>query len=68
MAKLAGETYSSVGAGDKFSSITFPGGHSFPPEMRRQAYELPTLQSYGDGAWLSRWLGGPSANSQARAA
>jgi dienelactone hydrolase len=53
-AKRAREVYNSLGAGDRFSSITFPGGHSFPAEMRSAAYES-----------LSRWLGASGAKSQA---
>jgi dienelactone hydrolase len=36
---------SELGAGDCFSWFSFPGGHSYPPVVRRLA-----------GAWFDRWL------------
>ena len=41
----AREVYEIMGAGDRLARFEFDGGHCFPAEGRRTAYD-----------WLKRWL------------
>lgn len=45
IARFAKEAYETAGAGDNFRSIIFEGQHSFPPEVKKEAYQ-----------WLDRHL------------
>lgn len=44
--RVAAHVYTDHGQPDRFALTTFPGGHSFPVEMRKAAYN-----------WLDQWLG-----------
>jgi dienelactone hydrolase len=45
IAETAGQAYRAMGAADRFRSIQFEGGHSFPDSVKQEAY-----------AWLDRFL------------
>ncbi len=45
IAEKARAVYAEAGAADRFQAILFPGGHSFPDEVKAEAY-----------AFLDRWL------------
>lgn len=43
--EVAGHVYAKAGVSERFQTVFFEGGHSFPEAMRQAAYE-----------WLDRWL------------